>query len=311
MFKRFKSNASVNIIVSNILFILYILFVAFPFLAVNQPPDESTSKWTYDYAPVHYAMIYFPVFALYMYSILKNILNVKHIRKLIYPLVFIMLFIAIHMVFFVFSMTILWFCLITVPVGFLTLIATEIFAINFDNKDDKEITDDNINKNNNKNIQKVLNITGCFIIPLLLVCFTVFLHYDITVLKPQMAQQAEQQKFLNCDNNKKVIQTAIKNTGINLNNASIEEITQKFQKEFSNKDKYKLLLGRNYDMVESMADSYYSEIKFLSKYKDGYMVSDIYSFERKGKCNKFNDNCIWNTFACKIYIDENNKIINR
>ena len=81
MFKDYKSNASVSIIISTVLFVLYVVFIAFPFLATNQPPNESTSKWAYDYAPVHYAMIYFPAFALYVYSILKNILNLQPLAR--------------------------------------------------------------------------------------------------------------------------------------------------------------------------------------------------------------------------------------
>ncbi len=180
MFK--KLNASVDIIISTIFFLLYVIYIVFPFLAVNEPPNEATSKWAYDYAPVHYAMIYFPAFALYLYAILKNILNVKRIRRLIYPIVFIMLFIAIHMLFFVFSMVILWFLLFTIPIGAITLIVIERLAISLDVKERKQITDTGVSKN--EDIQKILNFISCFIIPISLICFTVFLHYEIAILAP-------------------------------------------------------------------------------------------------------------------------------
>ena len=177
--KNSKYSAMGNIIIATILFILYIVFVAFPFLVANQPPNEATTKWTYDYAPVHYAMIYFPAFALYVYSILKNILNVKCMRWLVYPLVFVMLFIATHMVFFVFSMVILWFGLITIPVGFIALIAIEGLAIGLDIKGNKQNTE--TNTANYADIQKYIDIVGKFIIPILLLCFIIFLHFVITV----------------------------------------------------------------------------------------------------------------------------------
>jgi len=132
--KKKKFGATTKILVSTILFILYISFVAFPFLAANQPPNEATSQWAYSAAPLHYALLYFPAFALYVYSICKNILDIQHIRWLIYPIIFIVLFVGAHMLFFVFSMIILWFCILTIPLGLAALIILEVFAIHLDIK---------------------------------------------------------------------------------------------------------------------------------------------------------------------------------
>lgn len=305
MFKDYKSNASVNIIISTILLILYVIFVAFPFLATNQPPNESTSKWAYDYAPVHYAMIYFPAFAFYLYSILKNILNVKHIRWLIYPIVFVMLFVASHMVFFVFSMVILWFGLITIPVGFIALIAVEILAIGLDIKERKQASGTGIS--NHENIQKALNIIGGLIVPISLICFIVLLHFDITVFSPQMALLSEKQSSLQCERNKQIIQTAMNNINIDINNATYEDISNKFQKEFSKKDIYEPLLVEKYDNVEARTGGYYSEFEFSSNIAGGVMVKALYEFQKKGEDNK---NSFWRTGACTIFIDKNGKIMN-
>ena len=305
MFKDYKSNASVSIIISTVLFVLYVVFIAFPFLATNQPPNESTSKWAYDYAPVHYAMIYFPAFALYVYSILKNILNVKHIRWLIYPIVFVMLFVAIHMVFFVFSMVILWFGLITIPAGFIALIVVEGVAICLDIKEHKEASE--IDVLGNENIQKVLNIISRFIVPISLICFIILLHFDITVFSPQMALQQEQQRSLQCERNKQVIQTAMNNVNIDVNNATYKDISNKLQEEFSKKDIYEPLLGKKYDKVDVTTGRYFSEFQFSTKYRDGVMVEAFYEFQKKNKDNK---NSFWRTGACELLIDEKGKIIN-
>lgn len=305
MFKDYKSNASVSIIISTVLFVLYVVFIAFPFLATNQPPNESTSKWAYDYAPVHYAMIYFPAFALYVYSILKNILNVKHIRWLIYPIVFVMLFVAIHMVFFVFSMVILWFILITIPAGFIALIVVERVAICLDIKEHKEASE--IDVFANENIQKVLNIISRFIVPIALICFIILLHFDITVFSPQIALQQEQQRSLQCERNKQVIQTAMNNVNIDVNNATYKDISNKLQEEFSKKDIYEPLLGKKYDKVDVTTGRYFSEFQFSTKYRDGVMVEAFYEFQKKNKDNK---NSFWRTGACELLIDEKGKIIN-
>lgn len=299
--KNNKYSAIRNIFIATVLFILYIIFVAYPFLAINQPPNESTSKWAYDYAPVHYAMIYFPAFALYVYSILKNILNVRHIRRLIYPIVFVMLFVAIHMVFFVFSMVILWFGLITIPVGFITLIVVEGVAIGLDIKEHKQVSE--IGAIGNENIQKVLNIIGRFIVPISLICFIILLHFDITVYSPQMVLQQEQQRSLQCERNKQVIQTAMNNVNIDVNNATYEDISNKFQEEFSKKDIYEPLLGKKYDKVDVTTGGYFSEFQFSSKYLDGVI---FYEFQKKGKENK---NSFWRTGACTVLINENGNII--
>ena len=306
--KNSKYSAIRNILIATVLFVLYIVFVAYPFLAANQPPNESTSKWAYDYAPVHYAMIYFPAYALYVYSILKNILNIKYLRWLIYPLVFIMLFIATHMVFFVFSMVILWFGLITIPVGFISLIAIEGLAIGLDIKGHKQNAE--TNTDNCANIQKYLDIICKFIIPISLLCFIVFFHFVITVLNPKMKLQAEHERSLQCEKNKQVIQTAINNVNIDINNATFKEISDKFQKEFSKKNIYEPLLDIKYDKVEARTGGDFSEFQFSSKYRDGVMVEAFYEFHRKNKCSGSNENCIWLNNACKIIIDEKGKIIN-
>lgn len=309
MFKDYKSNASVSIIISTVLFVLYVVFIAFPFLATNQPPNESTSKWAYDYAPVHYAMIYFPAFALYVYSILKNILNVKHIRWLIYPVVFVMLFVAIHMVFFVYSMAILWFGLVTIPLGFIGLIAIEILAIILDIKEHKKGSESGVNSN--ESVQKTLHIIGALVIPVSLVCFILLLHFMITVFDPNMELQADKQNLLQCERNKQVIQTAMNNVNVDLNNASYEDISDKFKKEFLRKDIYEPLLGNRYDSVQVRTGGYYSEFEFSSRFLDGSLIRALYTFKRDDKCRKNSENCFWQTGgSCKIFIDENGKIIN-
>lgn len=297
---------SINIIISTILFILYIVFIAFPFLAANQPPNESTSKWAYDYAPVHYAMIYFPAFALYIYAILKNILYIRCIRWLIYPIVFITLFIAIHMLFFVFSMVILWFLLITLPVGAIALIVIEGLAIGLDIKERKQIADTCVSRN--EDIQKILNFISCFVVPVSLVCLVVFLHYSFVVLEPQMALKLEQQRSLQCERNKQVIQTAMNNLNIDINNTSYQEISTQFKNEFSRKDIYESLLGRKYDYIDTTTDRNFSQFRFFTKYKDGLRVEELFVFRKK---SDYKENGFWVTQACSLLIDGNGKIINK
>lgn len=305
MFNNDSQNHSIrNIIVATILFVLYIVFVAFPFFAATSPQTEASLEWAYNYAPIHYAMIYFPAFAIYVYSILKNILAVRYIRSLIYPIVFIILFVAVHMVFFVFSAVILWFAIITIPVGFIVLVAIEMLAIYFDIKDRKQNGEINFSKNSD--FQMVLDILGKFVIPLLLfgICL---LCAIMTVFMPKMILQAEQERALQCERNKHVIQTALNNLNIDINNASYEEISAQFQKEFSKNDIYEPLLGKKYDKVEANTGDYFSEFQFSTKDQDSIHVEDIYTFEKKNEHNEYN---IWATMACKILINENGKFVN-
>lgn len=125
-----------------------------------------------------------------------------------------------------------------------------------------------------------------------------------------MELQTERERSLQCERNNQVIQTAINNVNIDLNNATFKEISDKFQKEFSKKDIYENLLNIKYDKVEATTGSDFSQFQFSSKYRDGVVLEASYAFQRKNKCSENNENCIWQNRACKIIIDKNGKIIN-
>ena len=96
-------------------------------------------------------------------------------------------------------MVILWFCLITIPVGFITFLAIESLAICLDIKEQQSFEKD-VNKN--ENIQRGLNIIGGIVIPICLIYFLLYLHSDITTITPQKAMILEQQRQLQCKKDK-------------------------------------------------------------------------------------------------------------
>jgi len=118
---------------------------------------------------------------------------------------------------------------------------------------------------------------------------------------------SEKQSSLQCERNKQIIQTAMNNINIDINNATYEDISNKFQKEFSKKDIYEPLLVEKYDNVEARTGGYYSEFEFSSNIAGGVMVKALYEFQKKGEDNK---NSFWRTGACTIFIDKNGKIMN-
>ena len=300
-----KNNSIKNIFLATILFILYVMFVAYPFLAANQPPNEASSQWAYQDAPIHYGLIYFPAFAIYVYIILRNVLNVNKLRWLVYPIIFIMLFVAVHMVLFIYSMVVLWLGLLTIPIGFITLIIVEMVAISLDIK--THLQKEEANKKLNLNfVQKILDIIGKFIIPLFLGCFLLFNYSMIKFLVPRSELRAKQEATLQCERDKQVIQTAITALNINVNQASYDEISNKFQQEFSKIDTYAPLLEEKYNIVNIYTDKGYSRIT-LSNEKPlvSFTIAD-YFFQKKSGTY---ENSFWRAGTCIINVDENGNVI--
>lgn len=283
----------------------YVIFVAFPFLAANQPPNEATSEWKYAYAPLHYAMIFYPAYLAYFMFVADNITRVRHIRKLIYPLCFITLFAATHMVFFIYGMVILWFSLITVPLGLLTLLAVEILAVVLDRRDENgETAEESAEKT-----RKIFNIIGRAVVPAVLALLLFNRYMDITVYHPKTEKEQEEKRLLGCQKNTNVIKTAMDNVQIDMGKASLKEIADRYRSEFSKKEIYASILGQDYGIVEVHSGGNFAEWRFLSAHRDNsYDVRAVYSFYRSGECGKDNKNCYWNTGACAIYVDDRKMI---
>ena len=298
MFKN-KFIAPINILLATLAFVLYIVFVAYPFLVTNQPPNEASSTWAYDYAPVHYALIYFPAYILYLIVICKNIISVKKIRWFIYPIIFIILFVATHMVFFVFSMIILWFCIITVPAGFCGFVATECFAIWLDIYDFKGMTTDSAKT------QKLLDKIACNIIP---ICLLILLL--LTFMGVHKKQQLNIEKATICNSKAEFFQTLTNNmqTDTDTNTDSIQEISGKIKSELdNNKELYASLINKNYDSIliwDNSKDKYRKDDFTGVDIKKNNTRIDGFNFYRKGDCS-ISGNCYFVSNGCRFLI--NNK----
>ncbi len=144
-----SQKAICNILISTLITIAYVALVVIPFFVDNSPPNESTLQWSYRNAPLHYALLFYPIVIAYCIAIAKNILKVQSFRFIIYPICFCMLFVLCHMCFFVLSAVILWFCLITLPLGCLALLFIITFALILDIKG---------SRNSEEHLQKDLDI---------------------------------------------------------------------------------------------------------------------------------------------------------
>ena len=291
---------SIKILAATAVFWLYVVFAAYPFLVANQPSTEATSQWRYDYAPLYYALIFFPIYFAYFMVVADNIVGVRRIRKLVYPVCFVTLFAATHMVFFIYGMVILWFAILTVPIGLLALFGGEIWAFVLDAKDK---SDGDVEKSVNDGLRKKLNVIGRVVVPAALVLLMFCRYLDITVYHPRMVKEQEEERLIDCQRNKTVIRTAMNNVGINMEKASFKEIADKYQAEFSKTDIYVPILGKDYGIVKVASGRNFAQWEFLSAQKGGYAVHAIYSFHRGGECGKDYKNCYWNTGACPIYVD--------
>ena len=312
------------------------MFVAFPFLALHQPPNEAISKWSYELAPIHYGLIFFPIFVLFCIIIGKNILKVETNRKIIYPIAFCTFFAAFHMVFFIYSMIVLWAGILTIPLGIAALFGIYNLASQLDKKNEKteeesnddmefahntyeepEVntdegeTEENTKKKLSKTeiVQIFLNTVVFFIIPIILV-YILYQNYKyITVIKPREKARIEQDAILKCENHKKAIQLVAKKFSYYLSDP-LDEITEYYKQEFEDyKFQFKPLIG-NYDTVNTKKGTYYTEFSFEGKDKDKKVVYATFILTKEGECLKNSQNCRWESYpqSCIFYMAENGSL---
>lgn len=302
-----------NILISTLIIIVYVALVVIPFFVNNSPPNEATSQWSYNNAPLHYALLFYPIVALYCISVVKNIFNVKSFRCIIYPICFCMLFVLCHMCFFVLSAVILFVCIITIPLGALILFFITIFALVLDIKSFKNIEIPIVNKDD---LQKELNIIAFILIPLCLLG-GIFVAYTIAKSQPHESTTL-------CENLNVALQQ-LTPPGES-KEVQFEKLVEQYTTEFNNKKKYGPIFG-NYDIVKTETGISQEasnengqwitkEIKSLliRLYDDNELapVASIDFSMSDNTCDISSQNCVWtltNTKShCVFFMDNKGSI---
>lgn len=116
---------------------LYIAVIRYPFFVLVAPKNESTNEWAFTIAPLICFLIFLPSLILYLNIVIKYIESVKKYRFIIYTIVYIIFFILVHVGLMSLSPILLWFWIMTIPLGFLWGLIVEIIAIINDVKDRK------------------------------------------------------------------------------------------------------------------------------------------------------------------------------
>lgn len=300
---KFYKNLSplAKILLSTMVFFVYNWLVVYPFLILYAPANESTNEWWFYLAPLVYFLLFLPSLIIYLMVIIKNIKEVKKMRFIIWPTCYITLFIAFHMFLIGISPILLWFMILTLPIGFVWFVVIEIWAIVLDIKAKKQLDKKELKETtNNKNDKLVYIIFGC-LAGLLVLWIAVPSVLDfisgIGLHKP------------NCEDGKRIIKMAINNVDIDLSKASFEKISKLFVEELWRKDIYEPLFGGEYNVISSPSNYGTS---FKIRYYNGDYI--YFWFYREWECSKEAENCHWSMLGsgpCKrwIFIDENWKII--
>ncbi len=159
---RFFDKSCKTIFIATLVYIFYVAFIVMPFFWYASPPNEATIVWKFPMAPLFFALLFYPAFWLWSYSVVKNIFDVRYLRTLIYTIVYIITIASIHILFFIFSAVILWCLLLTLPIGIILLVILIFISIIFDIKDFRQ--KNKIAQNDNSLAKKITTIVVCYII---------------------------------------------------------------------------------------------------------------------------------------------------
>lgn len=144
---RDSSNAIKQLLKYSWLVFLYIAVIRYPLMVLVAPKNESTNEWAFTTAPLVCFLVFLPSFILYLNIVIKYIESVRKYRFIIYPIVYIIFFILVHVGLMSLNPILLWFWIITFPLWFLWGLIVEIIAIINDVEDwknEKNIIEKNI-----------------------------------------------------------------------------------------------------------------------------------------------------------------------
>lgn len=294
----------------SVIFFIYVFLVVIPFLKLNLPATEIDLEWRYEYAPFVYALLFYPAVWLWCYVIAKNILNVKYIRTIIYSLIYIIAFITAHMIFFIFSTVILWFCLLTIPIGIILFIAILVGSIIYDVKDIR--ANESITHNSQNKSQELLTALVNYALPMFFICIIAqsgfFIYIQAHPLPPDTTP---------CKNFSNAIQLATKSIESD-NNDTLVELTEKYEKEFNNINKYSAIWGSYNHVSLRKLNKEQVEIYIRTKrnekvYNSKYTLLFEKEFNSKVKCDIAKKNCSWKlesdlSTTCTHYYGNNTAI---
>lgn len=154
-----KYSASLNILLATVLFFLYVFVV---FIVLNHSIGQSIPN-------IQDSCKFYPAFIIYVLIILKNIIRVKTARGLIYPIIFVMMFISLNIILILtFGYILSWvYYLRLLPYSLISLFCVEIFAVVMDIIDfKKEDTKSKVD-------------TVCIIVSLFLILYTYYFLKNI------------------------------------------------------------------------------------------------------------------------------------
>lgn len=287
-------SSALKIVIASVLYILYYAIVVFPFLSDNLLTNGVIGKWKSDAALIRYALLFCPALWVYLCVIVRNILNVRYLRSIVYPFLFLMFFAVSYAVLLIWGTSVLWSMLLTVPVGVIVFFVLILMSFKQDIRD-KAIS---LKEDNLHSLQQGLNIIAYYIVPCVLAAFVFFATAGKTAVKAEEKTEAQAEEKTEaqavpsdaiseiplaegCGYVSGLLRKAAEKINLNADD-SLEKIAAAYQDEFRKKEIYgRIELNRS----ESDTAEFYL-------YRDK-IVWLILTFEKKGRCERDSRNCFW------------------
>ena len=156
-----------KILLANVCFVIYCAVVVYPFFSKNAQPSEISQVWRYEAAPLHYAFLFYSAFWIYLCFIARHILKVQYIRTIVYPVSFIVTFLACHGLMLIRGRFALLETVIGIPSGGIFLCLLLFWSFKKDLQDKLSL----FQKKEDKFVQNLLSFFTLIAVPVLLISF--------------------------------------------------------------------------------------------------------------------------------------------
>ena len=212
----------------------------------NAPISELSRTWRYESAQLHYALLFYSAFWIYLCIISKYVLNIRYMRSIIYPFCFIVIFFAFHGVAMIWGRVVLWGMVVSIPLGLVALGFVFFISLKKDIQDKLSP----LQKKNDEFERKSLYIITLFLVPVLLISFTFYALKDEISEQPEnkiespsprekteVVSAPEVPLTAGCEYLSGLLKTAAGNVKI-ASSDTLKKVAETYQSEFQKKEVY-------------------------------------------------------------------------
>lgn len=284
-----------KILLANVCFVVYCVTVVYPFFSKNVQLGEITQTWRYEAAPLHYVLLFYSAFWVYLCFIARHILKVQYIRTIVYSISFVVTFLACHGLMLIRGHFALFETVIGIPLGGIFLCLLLFWAFKKDIQDKLSP----FQKKEDVFVQKLLSYFTLIAVPVLLISFAFNVLNDGTSSekeeKTPITSQVKEEKIsipdvpltAGCEYLSGLLKKASENIDFS-SSAALDKVAEAYQSEFQKKELYGKIELNKLTTDYAEYHLYRNKIVWL-----------IFRFEKKGKCTPNSRNCFFSVMHAK------------